>query len=84
MGDDNLNRFLRWNAGPDFHGAGSCRMGSDADAVVDESLAVQGVAGLCVVDASIMPTVPSGNTNAPAMMIGEKAADMILGNPPLA
>ncbi|ARR54701.1 glucose-methanol-choline oxidoreductase [Rhizorhabdus wittichii DC-6] len=83
-GDDDLDRFLRWTAGPDFHGVGSCRMGSDADAVVDESLAVRGVAGLRVADASIMPTVPGGNTNAPAMMIGEKAADIILGNPPIA
>lgn len=82
VGDDDLDRFLRWTAGPDFHGVGSCRMGHDADAVVDPSLAVRGVTGLRVADASIMPTVPSGNTNAPAMMIGEKAADLILGNPP--
>lgn len=82
IGDDDLDRFLRWTAGPDFHGAGSCRMGGDADAVVDETLTVRGVAGLRVADASIMPIVPSGNTNAPAMMIGEKAADLILGHTP--
>jgi len=77
-GDDDLDRFLRWTAEPDYHGAGSCRMGRDSHAVVDETLAVHGIAGLRIADASIMPTVPSGNTNAPVMMIGEKAADLIL------
>ncbi len=74
-----LERFLRWTAEPDYHGAGSCRMGQDSNAVVSETLAVHGMERLRVADASIMPTVPSGNTNAPAMMIGEKAADLILG-----
>jgi choline dehydrogenase len=69
--------YLRDNVGITWHAAGTCRMGSDAEAVVDPELRVRGVGGLRVVDASVMPTTTSANTNAATIMIGERAAELI-------
>jgi choline dehydrogenase-like flavoprotein len=75
--DEQIEAFIRSRADTIYHPAGSCRMGNGALDVVDAKLQVHGVAGLRVVDASIMPRLVSGNTNAPTIMIAEKAADMI-------
>ena len=83
--DAQIEDWVRDNAGTSYHPTCTCRMGpsSDPSAVVDPALRVHGIDALRVCDASIMPDVVSGNTNAPSIMIGEKAADMILGNPTL-
>lgn len=75
--DAELENYLRASLFPSYHPVGTCKMGRDALAVVDAQLRVHGVAGLRVADASIMPTIPASNTNAAAIMIGEKASDLI-------
>lgn len=78
--DEALMAHIRKIVETVYHPVGTCRMGQDEGAVVDEQLQVRGIAGLRVVDASVMPTIVSGNTNAPVIMIAEKAADLILNS----
>jgi choline dehydrogenase len=78
VSDEDLLSFARATATTVYHPTSTCRMGEDRNAVVDERLRVRGVERLRVVDASIMPTLVSGNTNAAAVMIGEKGADLVL------
>jgi len=76
--DDDLDAFVRANANSAYHVCGTCKMGRDEMAVVAPDLRVHGIDGLRVIDASIMPSITNGNTNAPSLMIGEKGASMIL------
>ena len=78
--DDEILQFIRDKAETLYHPSGTCKMGNDKMAVVDNKLRVYGIKNLRVADASIMPTLISGNTNGPCMMIGERCADFILQN----
>ncbi len=81
--DNEIDAFVRSHGESAYHPSCTCAMGSGEQAVVDGELKVHGLESLRVVDASVMPTIPSGNLNAPTIMIAEKAADIILGNPAL-
>jgi len=81
--DADIEDWVRDSAETVFHPTSSNKMGTDPMAVVDPQLKVHGIEGLRVVDASVMPVIDSGNTQAPTVMIAEKAADMILGRGPL-
>jgi len=81
--DADLDAYVRDKSEADYHSVGSCKMGRDPMAVVDDRLRVHGLEGLRVVDASVMPRIVSGNTNMATIMIAEKVSDLILGKPPL-
>jgi len=82
--DAEIEAFIRAQGYTVHHPCGTCRMGTDADAVVDPELRVRGLAGLRVADASVFPSIVGGNTNAPTVMVAERAADFIRGRAPLA
>jgi choline dehydrogenase len=82
--DAGLREWVRRTVGTAFHPTSTCAMGGTPEAVCDPQLRVRGVAGLRVVDASVLPAVPRGNINAPVLAVAERAADLIRGNPPLA
>ena len=81
--DEQFDAYIRETGYTVHHPVGTCRMGSDAEAVVDPQLRFRGIHGLRVADASVMPQIIGGNTNAPCVMIGERAADFVLGKPAL-
>jgi len=81
--DEAFDRYIRDTGYTVHHPVGTCRMGQGEQAVVDPELRVRGIEGLRIADASVMPSIIGGNTNAPCVMIGERAADFILGKPPL-
>lgn len=81
--DAEIDAWVAETAETAYHPCGTCRMGTDEMAVVDQECRVRGVEGLRVVDSSVMPTITNGNINAPTLMIGERAADLILGRTPL-
>ena len=76
--DDELNEYIRSKADTAYHPCGTCKMGVDEMAVVDENLKVKGIQNLRVIDASVIPEIPSANLNAPTLMIAEKGSDCIL------
>ena len=78
--DDDIRQILRERSDTVYHPVGSCKMGLDDMAVVDPELRVHGMQGLRIVDASVIPSIIGGNTNAPTMMIAEKAYDLITGH----
>jgi choline dehydrogenase len=80
--DDDVLAYVRGKMITIYHPVGTCRMGDDDGAVVDRELRVRGVEGLRVVDASVMPEVPRGNTNAPTIALAERASDLIRGRAP--
>ncbi|MBT4891054.1 MAG: choline dehydrogenase [Rhodospirillales bacterium] len=81
--DDEIDAWIRQFSGTSYHPSRTCKMGTDEQAVVDPETRVHGIDGLRVVDSSIMPVITNGNLNAPTIMIGEKASDIILGKDPL-
>jgi choline dehydrogenase len=81
--DEQIDTFVRQSVESAYHPSCSCKMGEDDMAVVNSNTQVHGITGLRVVDSSIFPTIPNGNLNAPTIMVAEKAADLILGKPPL-
>jgi len=76
--DAALDAMIRSRADTVYHPVGTCRMGADPDAVVDPRLRLNGLDGLWIADASVMPKIVSGNTNAPSIMIGERCADFVM------
>ena len=81
VSDEDLEQFIRATAATVHHPVGTCRMGGDSQSVVDTELKVRGIEGLRIADASIFPSIVGGNTNAPTVMVAEKAADLLLGRP---
>jgi choline dehydrogenase-like flavoprotein len=80
--DADLSDYISAEAYTVHHPVGTCRMGNDAESVVDSQLRVVGLAGLRIADASVFPSIPGGNTNAVVMMVAEKATDLLLGRAP--
>ena len=75
--DSEIEEYIRQTAETGFHPSGTCKMGIGSNAVVDDKLKIHGLKGIRVADASIFPTIPSGNTNAACIMVGEKASQLI-------